>query len=96
MVSEDQLPPQRRWPSWAAAGALTLLTLGSAMLYGFACAVGEYEENNHTCDASRYPLIGFGALMLGLGVARLTKRREPRWLGYAAAFVLFVVGWNYA
>jgi cell division protein FtsW (lipid II flippase) len=96
MVSGEDLPRRRRWPPWAAAGALTLLTLGSAMLYEFACAVGEYEENNHTCDAAIYPLIGFGVLMLGLATARLTNRKEPRWLGYAAALILFVVGWNYA
>jgi hypothetical protein len=82
--------------SWVATGVLTLLTLGSAFFYEFACAVGEYEEDNHTCDASTYPLIGFVLLALGVVLARRTERNEPRWLGFAASFALFVVGWNYA
>jgi hypothetical protein len=86
---------ERKWSRlrrWAPVVLAALLDLGSAALLELGCAVGEYEEDNRTCDASTYPLIGLGALVLGVGVARLVNHPAPRWLGIAASVVLAFVG----
>jgi hypothetical protein len=95
MVS-DFPPARRRWPAWIAAALLALITLGTAGLYELGCAAGEYEEHNHTCDASSYPMTGFFLLVAGLVVGRLTHREWVRWFGFGCAFGLALAGWMYA
>jgi hypothetical protein len=69
-----------------------LFDLAVAALAELGCAVGEYEEDNRACDASTYPLIGVGALVLGVVLALAVRHPAPRWVGVIAAFVLGWVG----
>jgi hypothetical protein len=84
-----RFPRLRRWAPVVLAG---VFDLGVAALSELGCAVGEYEEDNRSCDASTYPLIGLGALVLGVILARVVRHPAPRWIGVIAAFALALVG----
>lgn len=84
-----RFPRLRRWGPVVFAAVFDLAVAALAEL---GCAVGEYEEDNQTCDASTYPLIGFGALVLGVVLARVVRHPAPRWIGVLAAFALGLVG----
>lgn len=87
--SGRRFPRLRRWAPVVVAGVFDLAVAALAEL---GCAVGEYEEDNRTCDASTYPLIGVGALVLGVVLALAVRHPAPRWVGVTAAFVLGWVG----
>lgn len=84
----------RAWPLWVATGALLLLNAGMIALFDFACAVGEYEEDNPTCDTPMLAIAGVAAVAAGVVAGRLSGRRSVHWLGLAAALVLAVMAWD--
>jgi hypothetical protein len=85
-------PRFARLRRWGPVVLAAMFDLAVAALAELGCAVGEYEEDNRTCDASTYPLIGVGVVVLGVVLARVASHPAPRWLGVAAAFALGVVG----
>ena len=88
----DSAPRFQRLRRWGPVALAAVFDLAVAALAELGCAVGEYEEDNRTCDASTYPLIGVGALAVGVVLARLVGHPAPRWLGVIAAFTLGLVG----
>ena len=78
-----------RWGATVLAGLWCAI---GVMLPPFACAVGEYEEDNPTCDTPVLQIVGAGVLVAGVLAALVLKRPAPQWLGIAVSFVLVLVG----
>ena len=77
---------------WSATAVAALICAIGALLPPFGCAVGEYEENNPSCDTPTLQLAGFGVLFAGIALARLTRRPAFQWAGMAVAIVMVLVG----
>jgi hypothetical protein len=91
-AGNDSVPWFPRLRRWGPVVLAAVFDLAVAALAELGCAVGEYEEDNRSCDASTYPLIGVGALVFGVVLARVVRHPAPRWLGIIAAFALGLVG----
>jgi hypothetical protein len=75
--------------------ATTLAVLWCAvgiMLPPLGCAVGEYEEDNPSCDTPVLQFAGLGVLVAGVVAARVLGRPAPQWLGIAVSLVLVLIG----
>ena len=77
---------------WSATAVAALVCAIGVLLPPFGCAVGEYEENNKSCDTPALQIAGFGVLLAGIVVARLTRRPVFQWAGIAASIVMVLVG----
>jgi energy-coupling factor transporter transmembrane protein EcfT len=77
---------------WIATAIAFLICAIGVLLPPFACAVGEYEEDNRSCDTPVLQIAAFGVLLAGVIVARVTGRAAPQWLGIGVAVVLVQVG----
>ena len=60
----------------------------------FACAVGEYEEDNPSCDFPVLSLAGLGVVAVGAVAGRVTRRPAVQWGAVVIAFVLASLGWD--
>ncbi|MEA2492817.1 MAG: hypothetical protein QOJ29_728 [Thermoleophilaceae bacterium] len=77
---------------WVVTGLATLWAAVGIMLPPFGCAIGEYEENNPSCDTPTLQIIGLGVLVAGVVAARVTRRPAAQWLGIAISSVLVLIG----
>ena len=84
---------RRAWVvRWIATIVALVVCAIAAILPPFGCAVGEYEEDNPSCDTPTLQFVAFGVLIAGVILARLTRRPAFQWAGIAASVVLALVG----
>ncbi|HEX6713255.1 MAG TPA: hypothetical protein VF066_07715 [Thermoleophilaceae bacterium] len=88
----DRSSRRRAVIRWAATVLAGLWCAIGIVLPPFGCAVGEYEENNPSCDTPGLQIAGAGVLIAGVAAALLLKRPAPQWLGIAVSFVLVLIG----
>ena len=82
-------PAVIRWTTTVLAGLWCAI---GVVLPPFACAVGEYEEDNPSCDTPVLQMVGAGVLIAGVVAALVLKRPAPQWLGIAISAVLVLIG----
>ena len=91
MVNPSRRRTVVRWVATAVAAVICAI---ATILPPLGCAVGEYEEDNRSCDTPTLQFAAFGVLAAGIIVARLTRRPEAQWVGIAISVVLALVGLN--
>jgi hypothetical protein len=77
---------------WAVTALAALWCAIGVLLPPFACAVGEYEADNPSCDTPVLQMAGAGVLVAGVVAALVLKRPAPQWLGIAVSAVLVLSG----
>ena len=77
---------------WIATALGALWCAIGVLLPPFACAVGEYEENNPSCDTPTLQIVACGVLVAGVAAAVVTRRPAPQWAGLAISAVLVLIG----
>jgi hypothetical protein len=79
---------------WAVTVVAALWCAIGVLLPPFGCAVGEYEENNPSCDTPGLQIAGAGVLVAGVVAALVLERPAPQWIGIALSAVMVLIGLN--